>query len=128
MTSHAELASALRAHAHGLYCLEAAAELLISHRAWLHRSDFTGFIATSHQPGDADLACINWHAVITALQDGRLPCSGSETAVLRIAASLAEGIPVDLHETLTRLDNHNLDLLVTAICHASGQRPAAGAP
>jgi len=122
MTSHAELASALRAHAHGLYCLEAAAELLISHRAWLRRSDFTSLIATSHQPGDADLACINWHAVITALQDGQLPCSGSETAVLRIAASLAEGIPVDLHETLTRLDNHNANLVTRAVQHATGNR------
>ena len=40
MTSPARLATALRAHAQGLYCLEAAAELLIA-GSWLHRADFT---------------------------------------------------------------------------------------
>jgi hypothetical protein len=120
MTSHASLTTALRAHAKGLYCLEAAAELLISHRTWLHRGDFTAFITTGYQPGDTSLACISWHAAITALQDGQLPCSGSESAVLRIAASIAEGIPVDLHEALTRLDNHNADLVTRAVQHATG--------
>jgi phage terminase Nu1 subunit (DNA packaging protein) len=48
--------------------------------------------------------------------------------MLRITASLADGIPVDLREALTSLDQRNLDLLVTAICHACGQRPAASAP
>jgi phage terminase Nu1 subunit (DNA packaging protein) len=48
--------------------------------------------------------------------------------MLKITASLADGIPVDLREALTGLDQHNLDLLVTAIRHACGQRPAAGAP
>ena len=37
MTSPAVLAAGLRAHAQGLYCLEAAADLLID-KSWLHRS------------------------------------------------------------------------------------------
>lgn len=120
MTAPAALASALRAHARGLHCLEAAADLLISHHAWLHRSDFTSFISTSSEPG---LACISWHAAVTALHEGRLPCSGSESAMLRIAASLAEGIPIDLHEALTRLDSRNADLVTRAIQHATGNFP-----
>ena len=40
MTSPARLAAAPRAHAQGLYCPEAAAELLIA-GSWLQRADFT---------------------------------------------------------------------------------------
>ena len=49
MTSPDTLAAGLRAHARGLYCLQAAAELLIS-QDWLHRPEFTRFI-TVHRPG-----------------------------------------------------------------------------
>ena len=48
--------------------------------------------------------------------------------MLRITASLADGIPADLRDTLTGLDQRNLDLLVTAIRHACGNRPGSGAP
>lgn len=128
MTSAATLAAGLRAHAQGLCCLEAAAELLIA-QSWLHRDDFTSRFVIVH-PGIGSgqpAAIINWPAVITALGTS-LPCSGGEQRMLKITASLADGIPVDLRETLTGLDQHNLDLLITAIRHACGQRPAAGAP
>ena len=49
MTSPAVLAAGLRAHAQGLCCLEAAAELLIA-QSWLHRDDFTSRFITVH-PG-----------------------------------------------------------------------------
>ena len=41
-------------------------------------------------------------------------------------ASLADGIPVDLRDTLTGLDDRNIQLLTTAIHRASGKisRPA----
>ena len=32
----------MRAHAAGVYCVEAAVELLIGHAVWLRRSDFVG--------------------------------------------------------------------------------------
>ena len=49
--------------------------------------------------------------------------------MLHLAASLADRAPVSLGEAVTGIDPlHNLDLLVTAIRHACGQRPAAGAP
>jgi hypothetical protein len=48
MNPPARLAAALRAHAQGLYCPEAAAELLIS-QSWLHRADFTSqFVRIQH--------------------------------------------------------------------------------
>jgi len=43
--------------------------------------------------------------------------------MLKITASLADGIPVDLRDTLTGLDDTNIRLLITVIHHASGRRP-----
>lgn len=43
----AEPATALRAHAHGLHHLEAAAEIMINHAGWLHRDDFHRFSHTT---------------------------------------------------------------------------------
>ena len=40
-----DLAAALRAHADGLYCAQAAAELLIGHRVWLGRAEFVDRVA-----------------------------------------------------------------------------------
>jgi hypothetical protein len=109
MTSPATFKAGLRAHGQGLCCLEAAAELLIA-QSWLHRDDFTSRFITVH-PGIGSrqpVAVIDWPDVIAALQSG-LPCSGSERRMLKITASLADGIPVDLRE------------LVTAIRRASGR-------
>jgi hypothetical protein len=48
--------------------------------------------------------------------------------MLRLIASLAGGVPVDLREALSGLDQRNLELLVTAIRHACGQPPGTRAP
>jgi hypothetical protein len=123
MTS-AGLCTAMRTHAQGLYCLEAAAELLIGHSTWLDRSDFTTcFVIIGRGPRDDELAVADWQAAITALDSGQLPCSGSEGRMLRIAASLADGIPVDLREVLTGLDTRNAALVSQAVRHATGHRP-----
>ena len=121
MTSPATLAAGLRAHAQGLSCLEAAAELLIA-QSWLHRDDFTSRFVTVHpRTGSGQpVAVIDWPAVITALGSS-LPCSGGEQRMLKITASLADGIAVDLRDTLTSLDDTNLQLLITAIRRASGR-------
>ena len=123
MTSPATLATALRAHAQGLYSLEAAAELLIA-QSWLHRADFTSQFVHLHRgpTGVPPMATVDWPAAITALRTS-LPCSGGEQRMLTITASLAGGIPVDLRDTLTGIDDHNVQLLITAIRHASGKRP-----
>jgi hypothetical protein len=122
MTSPAILAIALRHHAQSVYCLEAAAELLIAGH-WLHRADFINdFLTTSGDPADARwTASIDWPAAIASLDTGKLPCSGGEHRMLRITASLASGIPVDLRDTLTGIDDHNTQLLIDAMLHASGR-------
>ncbi|HEX3730359.1 MAG TPA: hypothetical protein VHV47_11185 [Opitutaceae bacterium] len=121
MTPPATLAAGLRAHAQGLRCLEAAAELLIA-QSWLHRDDFTSRFITAcpGTGGGQPAAVIDWPAAIAALGSG-LPCSGGEQRMLKITASLADGIPVDLRGTLTGLDDRNIQLLLTAICRASGK-------
>ncbi len=122
MTSPDVLAAGLRAHAQGLYCLEAAAELLIV-KSWLHRDDFTSRFVTVH-PGIGSgqlMTVIDWPAAVAALGTS-LACSGGEQRMLKITASLADGIPVDLQDTLTGLDDDNIARLITAILHAAGKR------
>jgi len=118
------LAGPLRNCAHGLYALEAGVELLITHATWLHRKDFRDqFVHPGVSITDGtELAEVDWPAAITALDAGQLPCSGSESRMLRLAASLAAGIPVDLGSALTGLDNTNADLVTRAVQHASGRR------
>lgn len=130
MTPPAQLAAALRNQAQGIYCLEAAAELLIAHGAWLHRADFTGeFVSVSRGLTDGrPMAIIDWPSAITALTAGHLPCSGSEQRMLRLIASIAHGIPVDLQAALTGIDDHNIRLLLRAVLHASGRRPPSQLP
>lgn len=71
------------------------------------------------------MAAIDWDAAITALAAGELPCSGGEQRVLKLSASLAAGIPVDLNDAVTGIDQDNSRRLVTAIRRASGHHPAA---
>lgn len=119
------LIAALRAHARGIHCLEAATEILIGHRTWPHLAALTALITTI--PGTAhgpEMAYPDWPAIITALDTG-MPHSRSEQQMLRLAAGLATGTPVDLREALTGLDDHNIDLVVTAVLRTSGRgRPA----
>jgi hypothetical protein len=119
------ITTALRASAAGLYPDEAGTELLISHAGILHRPDFTGFVrtGTSISDGTTLMAWIDWDAAITALHHGELPLSSGEQRILRLAASIAGGIPASLREDIPGLDNRNLKLITTAIQHAAGQRP-----
>jgi hypothetical protein len=123
MTPPTGLAKALRAHARGLHPLEAAAELLVSHTYWLHRSDFTTDSISTRRGLliDIELAHVDWPSAITALDIGYLPCSAGEGRILRLAASLADGIPVDLRDALTSLDADNIDLVARAVLHAAGR-------
>jgi len=112
------LAARLRARARGIYPDEAGVELLIGHAVFPDRADFASRFITI--PGDG-LAAIDWRAAIAALDDS-LPCSGSENRMLRLAASLADGIPVNLRDALTGLDDRNIQLVTNAVVHASEHR------
>ena len=118
------LHEAHRAGAEGLYPLEAGTGLLIAHGSWPGREDFGQFIRTGDSitsPG-TELASIDWEAAISALDAGEFPSSSGEKRMLRLAASLAGDIPVQLGGAVTGIDDRNVGLLVKAILHASGQR------
>ncbi len=115
-------------HAKGLFHAEAAVELLIGHQRWLRCDEFVGRFVWVGQAmvGDRVLAVVDWPAAVKALGAGGLPCSRSEGCVLRIAASIAGGVPVDLGYCLSTLDKTNVGLVVAAVLHANGGRGAGG--
>ena len=121
----ATLAHLLATHADGLLTEAAAVGLLITHRYWLTRTAFTDrFVhpVTGHY-GRPVGAWIDWPAAVAALQHGDLPCSASQAALLRIAASLAAGLPLSLHQVLGGLDAPTIAAVATAITTANGTRP-----
>ena len=71
----------------------------------------------------AGIAEVDWPAAISALDTGALPSSGGEARILRLAASLTGGIPVNLRDALTGRDTRNITLVSQAVLHADG-RPA----
>jgi len=104
-------------------CADVAAVMLTGrHGHFLHDPAFRRIIAagssiTTGQP----LAVIRWTAAICALEAGQLPCSSSEQAILRLAASLADpGIAVNLRDNLGNLDARNITLVTDAITAANG--------
>jgi hypothetical protein len=93
------------------------------HPSWLCRDDFRNRfvnVGTSITDGTTLMAAIGWPAAITALHEGGLPSSGGERRLLRLAASLAAGIPVDLRDAFTGMDTANIDRAVGAMLRASG--------
>jgi len=117
--------------AKGLFTAEAAVELLIGHGSWLYREDFLEIAVDSGRgiTSGAVMAAVDFEAAARALEAGVLPCSGGEGRVLRIAASIAAGVPVDLREAVTGLDENNAVLAAAAVLHAAGRwdlRVAAG--
>lgn len=120
-----QLEAALRAGAKGLLCAEAAVELLVKQRSWLTCVGFVNAYVDCPDLTDQDpiaIASVDWAGALDALDAGRLPCSSGEGQLLRIAGSLAEGIPVDLRDAITSLDSTNTGLVARALCHAAGHR------
>ena len=117
-----DLAAALRAFAAGLCPVEAGVALLISNGTFLHRDDFTSRFISHATSGTTPMAVIDWAAATAALHVGEMPCSGGERRILQLSASLAAGIPVDLRDTVTGLDDHNAARLLVVIGQAAGKR------
>jgi hypothetical protein len=116
------LVPALHACANGIYPIEAGVGLLIANEAFLHRDDFTSRFILHGTSGGTRTAAIDWEAATTALAAGELSCSRGEQRALLLTASLADGIPVDLRDAVTGIDQHNIQLLIAAIQRASGNR------
>ena len=91
---------------------------------WLFRKDFLAVAVESGREvfSGREIAAVDFVAAAGALAAGALPCSGGERRVLRIAASIAEGVPVDLREAVTGLDENNAVLAAAAVLHAAGHR------
>lgn len=104
---------------------QAAVELVIGHRSWLVRDDFLVYIELGRGFHGEPMAAIDWQQAWTALEDGHLPCSSGERQILRIAASLAEGVPIDLRDAVTSLDTVNAVLVARAVLTAAGHHEAA---
>ena len=86
----------------------AAVELLIEHAVWLRREDFVDrFVTVQADParvGETALAWVEWQAAADAVETGSLPCSAGEVRVLLVAASIAQGVRLDLGQAVTGLD------------------------
>ena len=117
--------SALAMPAAQLACLledTAATGLITSHGHFLHQPGFRRIIAAGSSISAGEpVAVIRWRAAIHALENGLLPCSSSEQAVLRIAASLGgDDIPVCLRSVLGGLNSRTIALVTDAITAANG--------
>jgi hypothetical protein len=119
---HRDLAATLISHAAGLTSATASAELIAAHHTWLARADFTASHLHAGTRHDGHpYAWIDWQSAVTALDARQLGCTGSEAAILRIAASLADlAIPVHLARVLGSLDHRNIQLVTAAITRANG--------
>ena len=117
-----QLACLLTDTAAGIPADLAAVELITRHDHFLHTPGFRRVIAAGRSVFTGEpVVTIRWMAAIYALETGRLPCTGSEEAVLRIAASLGDSdIPVHLRHHLGSLDHHNINLITAAIARANG--------
>jgi hypothetical protein len=118
----AQLACLLQDTAAGLCADTAAVALIARHGHFLHQPGFRRIIAAGSSISTGEpVTVIRWKAAIHALKTGRLPCSSSEQAILRIAASLGdEDTPVHLRQVLGGLDQRNIALVTAAITAANG--------
>jgi hypothetical protein len=118
------LHDALHACAEGCPPEEAAVGLVIAHGVWLARDDFLTTCvdveehAVTHRRSTT-AADIDWYAarVIAARAEADESAAAADVAVLRVAASIAIG---DLGIAAGRLDEHTIDLVMTAIAHVAG--------
>jgi len=114
------LTATLHACAAGLCHVEAGVALLARNGTFLHCHDFTSRFIQHDASSRTPMAAIDWDAAVTALDGGGLPRSGGGRRTLLLSASLAVGTPVSLRDTITGIDDRNVDLLITAIRHTAG--------
>ncbi|NMR21152.1 hypothetical protein [Cellulomonas fimi] len=113
-----QIATGLRAWARGLYPAEAAVELLLAHRGWLHRLDFTRTVLWVSDDGPGCIG-IDWAAAAELAR--RAPAAGSEAAMLQVAVGLAGHVlEQPLGDLLSRLDQVNTTIVLHAIARTAG--------
>lgn len=116
-----DVENALLRAALGDYSDEAAVLLLITSGHWLPQLQYAGLITLDGDvEGEGQWAHINWSDLDGALRIGTITGRISDHQVLRAAASIADGHPLDLGDLATGLDRHALTLVLAAIAHAAG--------
>jgi hypothetical protein len=116
-----DVENALLRAALGDYSDEAAILLLITSGHWLPQLQHAGLITLDgNVDGEGLWAHIAWPDLDGALRIGTITGRSSDHQVLRAAASIADGHPVDLGDLATGLDRHALTLVLAAIAHAAG--------
>jgi hypothetical protein len=117
----ADLETALVRGAVGDYADEAAVLLLINFGHWLVQLQSAGLITlVPDLEGEGLWAQISWPDLEPALATGLIVGSSGEVRVLRAAASIADGVLVDLGDLAGSLNRRALALLLAAIAHAAG--------
>jgi hypothetical protein len=117
-----DLESALLRAAVGDYAAEAAVLLLVDSGYWLPRLQAAGLIDIALD-GDADggpWAAVMWSELDRSLRAGVIGGSSGQLRMLRAAASLADGQPIDLADLTAGLDRGELTLVLAALAHAAG--------
>lgn len=119
----AQLACLLQDTAAGICADTAAVELICGHGHFLRQPGFRRLVAAGSSISSGEpAAVIRWRAAIHALDAGLLPCSSSEQAIPRIAASLGDDtVGVHLRQVLGGLDRRNITLVTDAITAANGR-------
>ena len=121
--SEPALAQMLRTWADGVHSAEAAVNLVINANLWLHRPDFRRdcIVAVSDgvaMGGRAPMATVNWHAASRYAEQGT--ASRSETAMLRLACSVAGVATGSLRDLTAPLNPTNTARLLDAMAHRAG--------
>lgn len=117
-----ETRAALRAWAKGNFPQEAGVELLIRAFAGRFASPGYAWVQKGTDPGWW------WVDVEQMTEDDFGGVSGGEARLLRVAASLLGGAPVNLYENIAGLDREHVQLVLAAIAHASGSHQHSGGP
>lgn len=100
---------------------EAEILLLAAYRHWLPPLQAADLISVEDDPATGDRwAQIQWEHLPPALAAGNIFGSSGELQVLRAAASLVDGQPLNLGDVASGLDRRGLALLLAAIAHAGG--------
>ena len=116
-----DLESALLRAAVGDYAVEAAVLLLADSGYWLPQLQGAGLIALDVDVDEGGpWAAVQWADLDRALRTGVVSGSGGQLRLLRAAASLADGQPVDLADLTAGVDRKELTLLLAALAHAAG--------
>ena len=118
-----DVESALLRAAVGDYSAEAAVLLLVDSGHWLPQLQAAGLITIALDDdtfGGGPWAAVQWGDLDGALRAGTAFGTGAQLRVLRAAASIAEGHPVDLGDLAGGLDRRSLTLVLAALAHAAG--------